>query len=158
MNPPAGPSPHDVAPPPQGVLVSSQQSRGAFALMEYDIPPRTLVAPLHTHRREDEYSYVVTGTLGAQIGDRTLLADAHELIAKHRGIAHTLWNPSDSPTRVLELIAPGGFERCLQELYRPGKRSPAELERLRSEYEIEMDADSVSTLLHRHGLSQLATG
>lgn len=119
---------------------------------------RTLVAPLHTHSRADEYTDVVNGTLGAQIGDTPLLARSHEFIAKPRGIAHTLWNPSDDPTRVLELIAPGRFERCLQELYRPGKRSAPELEQLWPGYGIDMDSASGPILMSGHSLTNLATG
>lgn len=133
----------------------SEDSDGAFALIEYEIPPRTLVAPLHTHRHEDEYSYVLAGTVGAQIAERTVSAGPHKLVAKPRGIAHTLWNPSDTPTRVLELIVPGGFERCLVELYRTGRGS-AELERLWKQYGIDMDARSVPELLERHGLRAIA--
>jgi len=158
MNERADRSSRDSPPPPGGVLLSSHDSGGAFTLMEYDIPARTLVGPLHTHHREDEYTYLVNGTLGAQIGDSTLLARPHEFIAKPRGIPHTLWNPSDDPTRVLELIAPGGFERCLQELYRPGTRSPAELEQLWHEYGIDMDSASAPILMSRHSLNNLATG
>jgi len=86
MNERADRSSTDSPQPPRGVLVTSNDSGGAFALMEYDIPPRTLVAPLHTHRHEDEYTYLLAGTLGAQIGDSSLLGRPHEFIAKPRGI------------------------------------------------------------------------
>lgn len=138
---------------PQGVLVASKDSGGLFALMEYEIAPRMLVAPLHTHRHEDEYSYVLGGSLGAQVGDQTCEAGPHGLIAKPRGTPHTLWNPGEVPTRVLELIVPGGFERCLAELYRPGgPPSAVRLRELWVEYGIDMDSESVPELLHRHGL------
>lgn len=155
-------SPDDQPPPgapkrPRGVLIASQDNDGAFALMEYDIPPRTLIAPLHTHRHEDEYTYVLYGTLGAQIADQTLLADPHELVLKRKSIPHTLWNPNDTPTRVLELIVPGGFERCLQTLYGPGYYSPDELAALWDHYGIEMQPGSVPTLMSRHQLKDVAT-
>ncbi len=137
----------------RGILVSAEDSDGAFALIEYEIPPRVLLAPLHTHRREDEYSYVLRGSIGAQVGEHACEVGVHRLIAKPRGVPHTLWNPRDVPARVLELIVPGGFERCLAELYRPGRRaSPARLRELWVEYGIEMQPDSVAGLLSAHGL------
>jgi uncharacterized cupin superfamily protein len=32
------------------------------------MPPRRLAAPLHEHSREDEYSYVLDGRMGAPTG------------------------------------------------------------------------------------------
>lgn len=138
---------------PQGVLVGSRESAGAFALMEYEIPPLVLIAPLHTHRDEDEYSYVLDGRLGVQVGEETHEVGPRRLIAKPRGIPHTLWNPGEVPTRVLELIAPGGFERCLSELFgSAGPPSAGCLQELWAEYGIDMKSDSVAGLLSAHGL------
>jgi mannose-6-phosphate isomerase-like protein (cupin superfamily) len=141
---------------PQGLLVRSQDSNGAFALIDYLIAPRTLVAPLHTHRREDEYSYVLAGCLGAQIGEETVLAGPNELLSKPKGIPHTLWNPGSTPTRVLELICPGGFEEALREFARRDPPSPARLQQLWAIYEIEMHTESVAELLRRHELTAVA--
>ena len=37
--------------------------------------PRALAAPLHRHTREDEYSYVLEGRMGALLGDDVVEAD-----------------------------------------------------------------------------------
>jgi uncharacterized cupin superfamily protein len=42
-------------------------------------PPRHLAAPWHRHTREDEYSYVLEGRLGAQLGDDVVYAEAGDL-------------------------------------------------------------------------------
>jgi quercetin dioxygenase-like cupin family protein len=143
---------------PQGLLLGSKGNGGAFALMEYEIPPRMLVAPRHSHRREDEYSYVLGGRIGVQVGEETSELDAHGVIGKPRGVPHTLWNPGDVPARVLELIVPGGFERCLAELYRARAPSPARLQELWAEYEIAMEDGSADELIGRHELRGLMTG
>lgn len=138
---------------PRGVLVSSADNGGAFALMEYEIPPRMLVAPLHTHHIEDEYSYVLSGRLAARIGEEGCESGPRGLIVKPRGIPHTLWNPGDVPTRVLELIAPGGFERCLAELFQAGgPPSSVRLHELWAEYRIDMEPDTLTALLSAYGL------
>src|SRR5439155_11525092 len=61
-------------------LIDSSSTDGRFALIEHRIPPRTLAAPMHTHEREDEYSYVLSGRVGAQIGDDTVDAGPGELV------------------------------------------------------------------------------
>ncbi len=75
-----------------------------------------LGAPLHTHRREDEYSYVLEGRLGVQLGEETLEAGPGELVFKPRGIPHAFWNAGDDPLRLLELISPAGFENSFREV------------------------------------------
>ena len=40
-------------------MIWGGETGGTFSLVEHPIPPRTLVAPLHIHTREDEYSYVL---------------------------------------------------------------------------------------------------
>ena len=42
-------------------MVGSAQSGGTFSLVEHPIGPRALASPLHTHEREDEYTYVLEG-------------------------------------------------------------------------------------------------
>jgi len=50
-------------------MVSGDESGGGFALVEHPMPPRALGAPLHRHSREDEYSFVLEGRIGARLGD-----------------------------------------------------------------------------------------
>ncbi len=87
-----------------------------FSLVEHPIPPRGLAAPLHRHNREDEYSYVIEGRMGALLGDHVVEAGPGDLVYKPRGQWHTFWNPTDQPTRILEIIAPAGFEQFFAEL------------------------------------------
>jgi quercetin dioxygenase-like cupin family protein len=73
-------------------MVNSRESGGGFALVEHLLPPRTLAAPLHRHSREDEYSYVLEGRVGAQLGEDEVFGEAGDLIFKPRGQWHTFWN------------------------------------------------------------------
>ena len=59
------------------------------------LPPRALGAPLHTHRNEDEYSYIIEGRVGLQLGDDVLVAEAGDLVFKPRRIPHAFWNAED---------------------------------------------------------------
>ena len=52
-----------------GYKVVSEDSAGRLAVLEVVIPPGTLVKP-HSHAREDEFSLVLSGTVGVRTGDR----------------------------------------------------------------------------------------
>ena len=97
-------------------MVWGEESGGGFSLVEHPIPPRTLVAPLHLHEREDEYSYVLEGRMGAQLGDDVVYAEPGDLVFKPRNQWHTFWNAGDTPCRLLEIISPAGFEHFFNEL------------------------------------------
>ena len=89
---------------------------GSFALVEHPIEPGTLGAPPHRHQHEDEYSYVLEGEITVLVGERVIPAGPGTLIAKPRGVMHAFWNASSQPARVLEIIAPAGFEQYFAEL------------------------------------------
>src|SRR5438552_1433542 len=56
-----------------------------FSLVEHPMPPRSLAGPLHRHSREDEYSYVLEGRVGALLGDEVVVGEPVNLIFKPRG-------------------------------------------------------------------------
>ncbi|MBW3593099.1 MAG: cupin domain-containing protein [Actinobacteria bacterium] len=137
-------------------IVRGTETNGAFALVEHPLAPRALAAPLHRHTREDEFSYVVEGRMGALLGDRVVEAGPGDFVFKRRDEWHTFWNAGDEPARLLELISPAGFEAYFEELAEilvPGAPPDFEaLARLQSRYGLEMDPDSVPGLVERFGL------
>ncbi len=94
----------------------SEETGGGFSMVEHPIAPRTMAAPLHMHTREDEYSYVLEGRMGALLGDDEVYAEAGDFVFKPRDQWHTFWNAGDEPCRILEVIAPGGFEHMFREM------------------------------------------
>ena len=96
-------------------LARSAETGGGFSLIEYPIPARTLVAPLHRHSREDEYRFVLEGRMATVPRDQVLYAAAGDLTFKPRGQWHTVWNSGEEPSRILEIISPGGFEHFFAE-------------------------------------------
>ena len=129
---------------------------GGFSLVEHPMPPRALAAPLHRHSREDEYSYVLEGRMGALLGDDVVYAEAGDLVHKPRNQWHTFWNAGDEPCRILEIIAPGGFENFFDELVEAGAAGPPEpagLARLAAKYGLEFDFASISGLCERFGVT-----
>lgn len=95
--------------------IGGEQTGGLLAIVEHPIEPGRLVPP-HVHRNEDEYSYVLEGHIGARIGDQILEAGPGCYVIKPRNIPHTFWNVGPEPARLIEIIAPSGFERFFDEL------------------------------------------
>src|SRR4051794_26119329 len=134
-------------------MLSGDETGGGFSLVEHPIPPRTLAAPLHRHSREDEYSFVLEGRMGADLGGEVVVAARGDLVFKPRGEWHTFWNAGDEPCRLLEIISPGGFERYFEELTDFMQAPTAEtVAPVAVKYGLEIDAASVPRLCERHGL------
>jgi hypothetical protein len=98
--------------------VTSADSGGALAALEVTIPPGTLVKP-HNHSREDEFTVVLAGTVGARVGDR-----------------------------VVEILAPGGLEDYFEELAPAlaAKIPPAEYDALAERYGLTIENDWIEEL------------
>ena len=140
-------------------LIWGAESGGGFSLVEHPIPPRTLVAPLHLHEREDEYSYVLEGRMGAQLGDDVVYAEAGDLVFKPRNQWHTFWNAGDTPCRILEIISPAGFEHFFNELGEQMAEARAvsvaavpNVSGLAARYGHYFQPESVARLCEQHGL------
>jgi quercetin dioxygenase-like cupin family protein len=98
-----------------GYKVESADSGGSLAVMEVEIPAKTLVKP-HNHTREDEFSLVVHGPVGVRIADRVMEAGTGTYLVKPRGTPHAMWNAGDTPVKVIEMVSPAGLEAYFEEL------------------------------------------
>src|SRR5215211_1518869 len=50
-------------------MIDGLEAAERFSLVEHPMSPKALAAPLHKHTREDEYSFVLEGRVGALLGD-----------------------------------------------------------------------------------------
>jgi quercetin dioxygenase-like cupin family protein len=136
-------------------LIDDADSGGGFSLVEHPMSPRALGAPMHRHAREDEYSYVTEGRVGALLGEHVIEAGPGAVIFKPRNQWHTFWNAGDEPARILEIISPAGFERYFAELVALGGSRAAPPDALRAlgqRYSLEVDPQSIPGLLERFRL------
>jgi mannose-6-phosphate isomerase-like protein (cupin superfamily) len=136
-------------------MINGEDAGGDFSLVEHPLSPRALAAPLHRHTREDEYSFVLQGRMGGLLGDEVVEAGPGDLVFKPREEWHTFWNAGEEPCRILEIIAPAGFEHFFAELVELGgavAADPEELATLSASYGLEMQPDSVPGLLERFDL------
>src|SRR3954465_7493267 len=135
-------------------MIDGVEAGERFSLVEHPMSAHALAAPLHRHTREDEYSYVLEGRMGALLGDEVLIANPGDLVFKPRNQWHTFWNAGDAPARILEIISPAGFERFFAELVDLGGAgaSPEIWIDLCARYGLDMDPQSVPGLVERFGL------
>jgi quercetin dioxygenase-like cupin family protein len=134
------------------LVVEAGDAGERFALVEHPMQPRALAAPMHRHHREDEYTYVLEGGIGALLGDDVVTGHPGDLIFKPRGQWHTFWNAGDAPARILEIISPAGFENYFRELGAMLAGGPPDQQRLVAlcaRYALEMDMSSVPKLVER---------
>ena len=136
-------------------MIDGPDAGERLSLVEHPMSPRALAAPLHRHTREDEYSYVLQGRMGALRGDDVVEAGPGDRVYKPRDQWHTFWNAGDEPCRILEIISPAGFERFFRELsdmggvLQAGEEAVAELN---ERYGLEMQPETVPELVERFGL------
>ena len=136
-------------------MIDGSEAGGRFSLVEHPMSPRALAAPVHRHTREDEYSFVLEGRMGALLGDDVVEAGPGDLVHKPRNQWHTFWNAADEPCRILEIISPAGFERFFAELDAVGGvtgAGPEAVAALSERYGLEMQPDTVPELIERFGV------
>ncbi|MBA2506292.1 MAG: cupin domain-containing protein [Thermoleophilaceae bacterium] len=135
-------------------MIDGAESGGGFSLVEHPMPPRRLAAPLHRHTREDEYSFVLEGRMGALLGDDVVFAEPGDLVFKPRDQWHTFWNAGDEPARILEIISPAGFEKFFEALVEVDHEpTPEERSELAARFGLELDLESLGEIMDAHGVS-----
>jgi quercetin dioxygenase-like cupin family protein len=139
-------------------MIPGADSGGGFSLVEHPLKPHALAAPLHRHSREDEFSYILRGRVGALLGEDVVYGEAGDLIWKPRGQWHTFWNAGDEDASLLEIISPAGFEKYFEELVvvlheGGGRPDPVKIGPLAARYGLEMDPSSVPSLSQRFGVT-----
>lgn len=93
----------------------SQQTGGGYYLFEAEFDPES-GNRLHVHTYEDEVVYVLQGAIQIRLGDGVLEAGEGSVAHLPKGIPHALYNPLNTPLRILALAIPGGMEGFFDEL------------------------------------------
>ena len=135
-------------------MIDGLEAGECFSLVEHPLKPHALGAPMHRHSREDEYSYVLEGRIGAMLGDEVVTAGPGTWVFKPRNQWHTFWNAGDTPCEIIEIISPAGFEdffRDLAKVWASGDLSS--LGELSQSAGLDMDPSSVPGLCARFGVT-----
>jgi quercetin dioxygenase-like cupin family protein len=95
------------------ILLSGEDTGGAYGLLDMRVAPGNGV-PRHTHTREDEALFVLSGELEATVGDEIFTLRAGETLIAPRNIPHQLRNSGNVPNHYLIMFSPAGFEEFLK--------------------------------------------
>ena len=95
------------------ILLSGEDTRGAYCLLDMRVAPG-LGVPRHTHTREDEALFVISGELEAIVGDEIFTLKAGETLIAPRNIPHQLRNSGNVANHYLIVFSPAGFEEFLK--------------------------------------------
>lgn len=98
------------------VNVSSTDTDGAVAVINYHVPPHDPGPAPHWHAHTREWWWVLDGTLAVTMGEKTITAVPGTSLYIPPRMVHTFWNPTGAPVAFLALMSPGGMERYFVEL------------------------------------------
>src|SRR6516225_63669 len=94
------------------VCLCGADTGGAYCLLEVGLAPGMMV-PRHTHTREDEAYYVLSGELEV-VGDEVFILRAGDTLMAPRDIPHRLRNSGNAENHYLIMFSPSGFEGFLE--------------------------------------------
>jgi quercetin dioxygenase-like cupin family protein len=94
------------------ILLSGEDTGGAYCLLELRVAPGKGV-PRHTHSREDEALFVLSGELEATVGKERFTLRAGDTLIAPRNFPHQLRNPGNVANHYLIMFSPAGFEEFL---------------------------------------------
>lgn len=135
-------------------LIAAADTGGRLAVVEHILAPHCLAAPMHRHTREDEFSFVLSGRVGAILDGEEVTAEPGDLLFKPRNQWHTFWNAGDETARILELISPAGLDVLFRELDSlESWPEPDILTEMAKTYGCGIDLDATMPVVERHGLT-----
>jgi uncharacterized RmlC-like cupin family protein len=73
-----------------------------------------MMVPRHTHTREDEAYYVLSGELEVIVGDEIFILRPGDTLIAPRDIPHQLRNSGNAENHYLIMFSPSGFEGFLK--------------------------------------------
>jgi quercetin dioxygenase-like cupin family protein len=95
------------------VLLSAEETGGAFSLFEFVVPAGR-GSPPHIHRREDETFAVVEGLVEFTVAGVGHLVGPGGVVFGARDVAHNFRNVGDGDARMIVMTTPGGLERFFE--------------------------------------------
>ena len=134
-------------------MIDGADADGRVAVLQHHFEPKALAGPMHRHHDEDEYTFVLSGRIGAILGGEEVYGEPGDLIFKPREQWHTFWNAADEPAIVLEIISPAGLEdlfKSFEDL--TGPPAPEAMADMAGKYHCDLDFEATFPVIQRHGL------
>jgi quercetin dioxygenase-like cupin family protein len=118
-------------------IIRAEQSKGTLLALQTTAPPGE-GPPLHTHTREEETIYVVSGEFRWQVGEKVSAAPPGSFAFIPRGVAHTWQNIGGEPGTILVTFMPAGMEGFFERLSRMNEFDLDEFRAAAAEYGTEV--------------------
>ena len=122
------------------ILVDSRTSGGKVVVFEMTTQPG-VGPPLHRHNREDEFFYVIEGSLKFWVdGNESIVAAGGSVFAP-KGSVHAFKNTGKVPARAIVQCTPGGIEvpfRICHELGLKGQVNPQTVTEAMAQYGVDI--------------------
>ena len=119
------------------------ETDGRYSVSVVDVGAHDAGTTPHVHAEHDELFFVVSGTPRFELSGEEHAAEPGTFVLVPRGTSHRWWNPSDTPSRVLNIHAPSfGFERFIRELADlsdRGAATPAAIAELGARHDVRFD-------------------
>ncbi|MCC6428864.1 MAG: cupin domain-containing protein [Phycisphaerales bacterium] len=96
------------------ILADASATGGQCTVFEAITPPG-VGPPLHSHEREDEYFYIIEGTVKFSVNGQIHVGSAGTFLLAPRGSIHTFMNAGPKPSRMLIWVTPAGLEQPFRE-------------------------------------------
>jgi quercetin dioxygenase-like cupin family protein len=99
------------------IKASSATTAGGVSVIEH-LAPRGSGSPLHVHRNDDEWFYVIEGEVTFWVGGEVTVAGSGSFVYGPRDVPHT-FTVSSETARFLLVTEPGGFDEFVRALSEP---------------------------------------
>lgn len=96
------------------LLATSEQTGGKLGIFRQTIAPGS-GSPVHLHRMEVEFAYVVSGDFKFRLADREVRVQAGSFMFIPNMTTHTFKNVGSRPGVLLFGVSAGGFEKMFAE-------------------------------------------
>jgi mannose-6-phosphate isomerase-like protein (cupin superfamily) len=124
------------------IKISSRDTGGAFAVFESLTGPLH-GPPLHLHRQQDEWWYILEGEFRFEVDGREIYASEGATVFAPRGSRHTFQNVGTAPGRTVTTVVPGGLDEFFEELETAVPRGTVP------------DPEQIVPIFEKHGLELL---
>jgi len=99
----------------QNIKLTGADTNGQYTLIEQNNEPGVGIPP-HVHENEDEVFQVLSGQVEMNVGDKTTILLAGDLIFCPKGVPHSWKVVGEEKARAMLSIFPAGLEGMFKEL------------------------------------------
>lgn len=123
--------------------VNNGETDDRIGIFEYEVPGKTIGAPVHIHMKMVEIFYVIEGEVSLIIGSEHIVGRAGDVILIPKGTPHGFSNKEEKPLRILIMFTPAlgqeKFFRAIDDFMKRGEDLNSEAaQKIIKEYDQEM--------------------